>query len=29
VALTPADLLAGRDPDMDAALRWLDRVLTP
>lgn len=29
VVLTPADLLAGRDPDMDAALRWLDRVLTP
>lgn len=25
VALTPAALLTGRDPDMDAALRWLDQ----
>ncbi len=29
VVLNPGDLLAGRDPDLDAALRWLDRVLTP
>lgn len=29
VPLTPAALLTGRDPDMDAALRWLDRALTP
>lgn len=29
VTLDPAALLDGRDPDLDAALRWLDRVLTP